>query len=112
MKNIRIVCLFGAGFVVGALTVGLWFGGGGRHQTATPTLTHDALIQQAIGQLAQNKVRKDMLEMPVVRDAALVYFKIKPADNVEMLLDSHSGEQIFAKFAPISHPFLKEYMSN
>ena len=74
-------------------------------------MTHDALIQQVTSQLAQNKVSKDMLEMPQVRDAVVVYFKIKPDANVEMVLDSHSGEQISAKFAPLSQPFLREYMS-
>ena len=31
MKKIQVIGLFGAGFVVGALTVGLWLGGIGRH---------------------------------------------------------------------------------
>jgi hypothetical protein len=108
MKKLQMVGLFGAGVVAGALIIGLWLGGTGRQHT----MTHDALIQQAIGQLAQNKVGQDKLEMPQVRDAAVVCFKIKPDSNVQMVLDSHTGEKISASFRPLSQPFLKEYMSN
>ena len=72
-------------------------------------MTHDALTQQAIGQLAQNGVKKDTLENPQVRDATVVYFKIRPDSNVKMVLDSHSGEQISADFS--DKMFLKEYLS-
>ena len=106
MKKAQIIGLFGAGFVVGALFIGLWFGGVGRHQT----MTHNALIQQAIGQLAENKVGKDMLEDPHIRDAAVVYFKIRPDSNCMVVLDSRSGEQISAQFS--DKPFLKEYMNH
>jgi hypothetical protein len=109
MKIIQVVGLLGTGFVVGALTIGLWFGDVGRHQTETPTMTHDTLVQQAIGQLAQNGVKKDTLENPQVRDATVVYFKIHPDSNVRMVLDSHTGEQISAQFS--DHMFLKEYLS-
>jgi hypothetical protein len=110
MKKIQVIGLFGAGFVVGALTIGLWFVGVGSHQTATPTMTHDALTQQAIGQLvAQNKVGKDKLENPQVRDATVIYFKIRPDSNVRMVYDSHSGDQISADFS--DQMFLKEYLT-
>jgi len=105
MEKIQAIGLFGAGFIVGALTIGLVE----RHRTATPTMTHDSLVQQAIGQLAQNGVKKDILENPQFRDATVVYFKIHPDSNVRMVLDSHSGEQISASFS--DKMFLKEYLS-
>jgi hypothetical protein len=73
-------------------------------------MTHDKLIQKAIEQLKDNKVTKEMLESPHVRDAAVVYFKIRPHSNCLLVLDSQTGEQITAHFT--SDPLLKEYMSH
>jgi len=73
-------------------------------------MTNEQLIERAIEQLKDNKVRKDMLESPRVRPAAVVYFKIHPNQNVMLVLDKESGEQITAYFG--SDPFLKEYMSH
>jgi hypothetical protein len=73
-------------------------------------MTHDELIQKAIEQLKDNKVTKEMLESPHVRDAAVVYFKIRPHSNCMLVLDSQTGEQITGHFS--SDPLLREYMSH
>jgi hypothetical protein len=73
-------------------------------------MTHEELIEKAIEQLKNNKVTKDMLESPHVRDAAVVYFKIRPSSNCMLVLDRQTGERITAHFG--SDPLLKEYMSH
>ncbi len=57
-------------------------------------MTHEELIQIAIEQLKDNKVTREMIADPIVRDAAVVYFKIKPHANLKLTLDSKTGEQI------------------
>ena len=77
----------------------------------TIAVTHEELIQIAIGRLAaRNKVAQDKLADPQVRDAAVVYFKIRPHSNCMLVLDSQTGEQITAHFGP--DPFLQKYMSH
>ena len=112
MKKIQVIGSFGAGFVVGALIIGLWFGGVGRHQTATQTMTHDTLVQQAIGQLEQRKIGKDMLKDPQMRDVTVIYFKIKPGLNVQTILDSHTGEEISTEIGAVSNPFIRDNTSH
>jgi hypothetical protein len=73
-------------------------------------MTHEELVQKAIEQLKNNKVTQDMLESPHVRDATVIYFKIRPNSNCMLVLDSQTGEQITAQFG--NDPFLKEYMSH
>lgn len=72
-------------------------------------MSHEELIQTAIKQLKENnKLQEHMLESPRVRDAAVVYFKIRPDSNVMLVLDSQTGEGITAHFSP--DPFLIEHM--
>jgi len=112
MKKVQVVVLFGAGFIVGALTIGLWLSSAGHHQTATQAMTHDALIQQAISQLEQRKIGKDMLKDPQIRDVTVLYFKIKPGLNVQTILDSHTGEEISTEIGAVSNPFIRDYTSH
>lgn len=70
-------------------------------------MTHDELIQKAVEQLKSNKLTRDMLADPQVRDAVVVYFKIRPHSNCMLTLDSKTGEQINAYFTP--DPLLLEY---
>jgi hypothetical protein len=73
-------------------------------------MTHDELIRRAIEQLKENKVTSAMLESPHVRDAAVVYFKIRPDSNCMLVLDSQTGEKIVGYFS--NEPFIPEYMSH
>ena len=74
------------------------------------TMTHDELIQKAIEHLKANKVTEEMLSDPQVREAAVLYFKIRPHSNCKLTLDSKTGEQIDAYFTP--DPLLREYMDH
>ena len=73
-------------------------------------MTHEELVQSAIEQLKRNKVTPDMIESPHVRDAAVVYFKIRPHSNCMLVLDSQTGEQITGHFS--NDPLLLEYVSH
>jgi hypothetical protein len=73
-------------------------------------MTDDELIQKAIEHLKPNKVTEEMLSDPQVREAAVVYFKIRPHLNCMLTLDSGTGEQISKYFTP--DPLLREYMDH
>lgn len=64
-------------------------------------MTHDELIQKAAEHLKQNKVTKDMLESPRVRErtVAFVLFKITGHSNCRLMLDSQTGELLSSEFS-------------
>jgi hypothetical protein len=75
-------------------------------------MTHDEIIQKAIEHLKENKVTKEMLDSPRVRErtVAFVWFKISGHSNCRLMLDSQTGELLGRQFS--SDPFLEEYMSH
>jgi hypothetical protein len=96
-----------------------WSGCCSTNQASSTTgqhrLTQEELVNKAIGHLKNdNKITKDMLESPVVRDAAAVYFLIRadprkaPGSNCALVLDSQTGEEISGQFSG-KDALLKEY---
>ena len=75
-------------------------------------MTHDEIIQKAIEHLKENKVTKEMLDSPRVRErtVAFVWFKISEHSNCRLMLDSQTGELLSREFS--SDPFLEEYISH
>ena len=75
-------------------------------------MTKDELIQKAIEHLKENKVTKEMLADPHVRErrVAFVWFKMHGHQNCQILLDSQTGELLGQQFGP--DPFLLEYVSH
>ena len=73
-------------------------------------MTRDELIQRAMEQLKGNNVTCGMLADPQVRDAAVVYFKIRPHSNCMLILDSQTGDRISGHFT--TNPLLREYVDH
>ena len=70
-------------------------------------MTNNQFVKKAIEQLkTHNKIEEDKLESPLIHDAKVVYFKIRPSNYVMMVFDSRTGEQLNASFGP--NPFLKQ----
>ena len=70
-------------------------------------MTNEEWIKKAADRLVtRNKVKEDKLRNPIIQDAKVVYFEIEPDSNVMMVLDSQTGEQLFAQFGP--ERFLKQ----
>jgi hypothetical protein len=70
-------------------------------------MTHEELIQRAIEHLKENKVTKETLSSPRVREVkvAFIWFKIRDHSNCRLMLDT--GELLGREFS--TEPLLHEY---
>src|ERR1039458_10843437 len=75
-------------------------------------MTHDEIIQKAIEHLKENKVTKEMLDSPHVRErtVAFVLFKISGHSNCRLMLDSQTGELLSSEFS--RYAFSEDYVSH
>ena len=75
-------------------------------------MTHDELIQKAIEHLKRNKVTKEMLDSPRVRErtVAFVWFKISGHSNCRLMLDSQTGELLSSEFS--RYAFSEDHVSH
>jgi hypothetical protein len=70
-------------------------------------MTNEAFIEKATDYLVmRNKIQEDQLRNPTISDTKVVCFEIEPGSNVMMVLDSQTGERLFAQFGP--DRFLKQ----